>query len=799
MNRFKLIGRQLWRNRLFTLLNIVGLAIGISACWVVFSLVHYEFSFDKKHPDKENIFKVSSAFYEGNEEDKFDGVAAALPKYIQQNISGVELTVPVFKQYFENISQPQESPLVFEEQEDIIGTNNDYFKMVPYTWIAGNKQQALTNPHEVILTESRAKQYFPKIQPKDIIGKTLLYDSTAYAVTGVIKDLNFPSSFTAKEFIKVPQKDWDTDNWTNTNSNNQLFIKFANVKAADSMLKQANKKLFEMTDETFSEFNFTAKFNITPLSELHFTPHLQNNSNPKILYGLIGIGTFLLLLASINYINLSTALIPYRAKEIGIRKTLGEPAANITKAFFIETLIIVLFALLLSWPVIQILTSTLGDYFPEHMEQYSDILPLSLFLLALVLFISVASSIYPTFLINKLRIAEVIKMKGLGKLSLGSISFRKVLIVFQFVIAQLFVVGTFIIGMQLRHIMTSDLGFNYQSVINMGLPYKKNQQADVDPYTFKHALDKYPNIQAVSLGHLPMSSDNWGNTVSRNSESGKIIVNIPLKYVDEEYGAVYDLKILAGRAVSLADTSTGLVINAIAVEKLGFKTPEAAVGETITFNVEKRTIVGVVDNFHVKNFHEVMEPLALLSSTTRGQLNRISIRLNGEMETWQSSLAEVEKEWKTYYPDAPFEYEFYDQKIKNYYEQDYKFSQIINLSTGVTIILSCLGLLGLVTITSAQRTKEIGIRKVMGSTVAGIVGLLSKDYIKLVIISVLIASPIAWWAMQEWLADFAYKIELSWWMFIMPAIATILVAFVTMSYQSMKAAKANPVDSLRDE
>ncbi|MGH2622273.1 MAG: ABC transporter permease, partial [Sphingobacterium sp.] len=344
-----------------------------------------------------------------------------------------------------------------------------------------------------------------------------------------------------------------------------------------------------------------------------------------------------------------------------------------------------------------------------------------------------------------------------------------------------------------------ELGFNYQSVININLPYKKSQQGDVDPYTFKQALTKYPNIHSVSLGHLPMSDDYWGNYISRTTNTGEVKVGMPLKYVDEDYVKVYDLKILAGRAVTLADTMNGIVLNAMAVQALGFKTPQTALGKTINFNEQKRSIVGVIDNFHVKNLHTKMEPLSIISSAHRGQLQKISIRLNGGMETWPLGLANLEKEWKNFYPDAPFAYEFYDQKIKNYYEQDYKFSKIINLATGITILLSCLGLLGLVTITSAQRTKEIGIRKVMGSTISGIVGLLSKDYIKLVFISVLIASPIAWWAVKTWLADFAYKIELSWWMFTIPAVATLIVAFLTMSYQSVKAAKANPVDSLRDE
>ncbi len=801
MKNLNLIFRKLWKNKLFTFLNIIGLAIGISACWIVFRLVNYELSFDKNHAEGEKIFKVYGVFEEIASTDRFDGVPTPLARYIKENLSSVELSVPVYRKYFPKITNSTDSKESFkiEDQENIIETTSDYFKMVPYEWLAGNPKQALQHPNEVILTKSRSNQYFPNIDPKEVVGKTLMYDTTLYSVSGVVKDLESPSSFLAKEFVKVSDDNWNSDLWVSFMSNFTLFVKLKSPNDRDAFVNEVSKKIHEMTKKDFAEMNTKAGAGVTPLADVHFDKNLQNSSNIKVVYGFIGIGVFLLLLATINYINLTTAQVPYRAKEIGIRKTLGEQPFDVTKSFLIETFCICICALLLSWPLTKIFEKAFESYLPANLNSFSDILPVSIFILGLVIFISIASSIYPAYLINKVQISEVIKMKGIGKLSVGSISIRKVLIIFQFVIAQGFVVSTFIMGMQMKHTMTSDLGFNHQALITMQLPYKVDQNADVDPYVFKDALLKHSQVAGVALGHLPLSDNHWGNFVSSTADTGVVKVNVPFKFVDKDYFDVYGIKLLAGRNLNMADTSSGIILNELAIEEMGFKSPEEAIGKAVSAYDRDRTITGVTSNYTSKSFHTEKEGVAMLISKYRGQLQVISVKLHADPKTWKSSIETIEKEWKNIYPNAPFAFKFYDENIRQLYESDHRFSKIINLSTGVTILLSCLGLIGLVTISTAQRTKEIGIRKVLGSSISGIVGLLSKDYIKLVLISILIASPIAWWASNKWLDDFAYKIDITWWMFVIPALATVVIAFLTMSFQSLKAAKANPVDSLRDE
>lgn len=799
MNNLKLIFRQLWRNRLFTLLNIVGLSIGISACWVIFRIVNYEFSFDQKHPDKELIYKVHTSYLENNKTDHFDGIPAPLPAFIKENFSDVALSVPVFSEYFEKVSLPNSKTLVFEDPKEIIGTTPDYFKLTDYRWLQGNKDNVFKQPNEVVLTSSRAKLYFPKKSFADIIGKTLSYDSTLFTVAGIVEDLAYPSSFIGKEFMQIPEKDWTSSIWTSSNSNCQMFIKVKSSQIIAPILKSVDAKFHEMTNEEFKKYGFSMSSNLIPLSELHFTSFAQKSTDKKTMYGIIGIGIFLLILACINYINLTTAQVPHRAKEIGIRKTLGESPKRITIIFFLETFIITLLALLLSWPLVKIIQTSLSSYIPQEMYSFADNSTVLLFIAGTTILISLLSSWYPALLINKVKISEVIKITGGSKVKMGGLSLRKTLIVFQFLIAQIFVVSTFIIAMQLKHSLNSKLGFNKEAIITLQLPYKSYQNTNTDPFTYKHALQRLSVIKHVSLGHLPMSDDHWGNSIVVKSDTGEVRVDHQFKFIDDDYFKLYNINILAGRAIKLSDTTSGIALNLMAIEKLGFKSASEAIGNFVKIQDQDRQIVTVIDNFHSKNMHSKIGPLELRPSNKKGQLKNMSIQLPDHQEKWPVALQQIEKEWKKYYPNAPFKYEFYDQQIKNQYENDTKFSKIINLSTSITILLSCLGLIGLVTITTAQRTKEIGIRKVLGSKISGIIALLSIEYIKLIFISVLIASPIAWWAMNHWLNDFAYKITLSWWMFTIPAVITLLIAFITMSYHSIKAAKANPVESLRDE
>ncbi len=801
MKRINLLFRKLWRNKLFTFLNIIGLAIGISACWTVFRIVNYEFSFDKNHPDKENIYKVYTNTIRNGETSKFDGVRVPVANFIKENIANVDLVAPEYKYYFnKRISFDQKNnPREISDQSQIFGTFKDYFTMVPYTWLAGDKNSVFNNPYEIVLTESRAKVYYPDFKPSELIGKTIQLDSNNYTISGVIQDLSHTSSFLGKEFIPVNKEDLQSDNWDMITSNHHLYVKLNNEKAKATLTNLLSKKNNEVNKEMLAKYNVQFGYGLASLDNLHFEKGINGSVDKKTLYGIIGIGSFLLLLACINYINLTTAQVPFRAKEIGIRKTLGEQPKNVLLSFLTETFIISICALLVSFPLIKSFEKYFASYFPSGINEFSDTLQVTIFLIILVILLTVFSSFYPAYLINKVQIAEVIKMKNVGKLKFGSIPLRKALIIFQFIIAQVFVIATILMGFQIQFMLNKDLGFNHNGIVTLELPYQKDKVIDHSPFLLKESLSQYKSIENVSLGHLPMSGNYFGSAIVLNSDTGALNSQVAIKYGDDNYLDLYNFKLLSGRDLQLSDTSTGIILNEAALTKIGIKEPQQAIGQTITMNEQPRGIVGIVSNFNSNTLHSNIEPLVILPSNNRDQLRSINIKLSKNTGDWKNALASIEKEWKVIYPKDVFEFRFFDEQMKTLYESDYRFSSIINLSSGITILLSCLGLIGLVTITINQRTKEIGIRKVLGSSVSRIIALLSKDYLQLVFISILIATPIAWLMINKWLEGFAYKIDLNIWLFMIPAAATLLIAFFTMFYHSLKAAKANPVDSLRDE
>lgn len=802
MTQLKFIFRKLWRDRFFTFLKVLGLAIGIATCLVVFKIVYYEFSFDRNHPDKENIYQVVVRFNREGEESGFGGVQSAAAEYVKENFAEIEQIVPVNDRFFFNVSLKRLNGERFQKEDpkQIKSTVSEYFDMVPYPWLAGNKNTALSQPNQAVLTQSRAVEYFGEVSPSEIIGKTMDYGGKTYTISGIVADLNFPSSFDGKEFLAIPKTEGEP-NWFSFNSSNKLFVKLdGNQK--ERLLTLLDKKYNEMIPDAWKDEDSSTNYSLLPLSEKHFAEDFSAGdyvANKKILYGLIGIGIFILLLASINYINLSTAQIPYRTKEIGVRKTLGEKGGRITKGFLLETLNIAVLAVLVAIPLSKGFEIFYEDFLPPNIGDYSAAFSIFIFIVCLVAILTVLTGLYPAYLINRVNVSEVLKIQGAGKLSFGNLTIRKAMIVFQFVIAQVFVIGAFIIFSQIKYMINTDLGFKKDAIVNIKLPYKPYQNANVDPFVFKEALKKHPEIRQIALGHTPMNNMHWGNSLYRTTDTGEKELNMNFKYVDNDYVDLFGIEILAGRAPQLRDSVGSVFINEAARVGLDFSSNEEAIGETVQASGKNITIQGVFNDFHQRDLHASKAPLSLMISTDKGTLMNYSIKLPEKSSDWNNALTVLENEWNVFYPNAPFKYEFYDAEIAKLYESDMRQSQMINLATIITIILGCLGLIGLVTLTAYQRTKEIGIRKVLGSSISDVVVLLSKDYLKLIGLAILISIPIAWWAMHKWLEDFAYRIEIKWWMFLVTGIITILIALSAVSFRAIKAAIANPVESLRDE
>ncbi|MGK6350425.1 FtsX-like permease family protein [Parapedobacter sp. DT-150] len=810
-NYIKTTFRHLWRNRLFTALNVLGLAIGISACWIIYRMVDYEYSFDKRFPDADSIYQlVSRSKDEKGYEGGFAGVSKPVVNVLLNDVSGAALVVPMFYRYYNSVTVPngdKDKPAVFDSNTGQVTTLPSYFDMIEYRWLAGNKQTALNAPDKVVLTEKKARGYFPDLTPDQMLGKTLIYDDTLHKqVSGIVAALDYPNSFNLDntEFMRVADADMNHDGWGAKNSNDLVFLKASSQTHPQHIVDQLNAVNKKFNEELFAKFKYESWYELLPLSEKHFAAEFgaqTRTANKNVLYGLMAVGGFLLVLACINYINLSTALLPQRAREIGIRKTLGSTANSLINRFIGETFTVTLFAMLLSFLLTFLASRVFAAFLPEGMFEYVNYGGMFLFMLLLVTVISLLSGLYPAFLSTRVNTVNILKGQTEKTIGRNKLSLRKGLIVFQFLVAQVFIISAVITGQQLNYMLNKDLGFNKDAMLTIDVPYKvynRSENKDKE-FVLKNELERVPSLAGVALGDRPMNNSMMSNTYSYFRDTLEIQQAMHLKFADTAYIGLYDLKLLAGRNIRPSDTINELVINEKAVTAFGFSSPEEAVGQMLVtpFNGNAYPIVGVVSDFHQFGLRAEIQPTAIASQ--KSNLHTFNIKLTKETAQWTGALKAIESEWNKVYPGVPFEYRFYDKFIEEFYESDRNTQILIRAATGITIFISCLGLFGLATLTAFQRSKEIGIRKVLGATVSGIVGLLSKDFVKLVLIAVVIASPIAWWAMNKWLEDFVYRIDIQWWMFAVAGAVAVIIALITVSWQAIRAAVANPVESLRDE
>jgi len=805
-NYLKLTLRHLWRNRAFTFLNVAGLAIGLSAAWIMYQYVSFEFSYDAQNPQRDRIFRVASRFMHDGQASGNAGVSKCLPPAVT-TIAGVELAVPIFDIWVKSVQPglPGENGKRLQDVERVVSTNDQFFKMVNYQWLAGNADGALSQPNQVVLTRSRAQQYFPDVAPVQVLGQTLTYDDTLVVrISGVVEDLDYPSSFIGQEFRSMKEEVPDAGYWSSTNSSDQLYLMLAKDADAKAVLKQVNRVSDEKSKALLSKWKMQRWQILQSLSEVHFATEYGSNvraANKKVLYVMMGVAGFLLLLACINYINLATAQIPQRAREIGIRKTLGSKRGTMLLSFLGETALVAFIATFLAALLTSLFFKGFSDMLPEDVLKFVRYGPTALFLAGLIAVVSLLSGLYPGWLVTRAQPVQVMR----GQIDTGGhkrATLRKGLIVFQFSIAQLFIAGAIIVGQQLNFMLHEDLGFDREAVVLVSVPWKFmfDPQYKGKQFTLRDEVQKLPGVKDVALGQPLFDNSFSSNTHVYHNEKGEAVRrNVYRKYVDSDLIGLYELPLLAGRSLAQSDTVRELVLNETAIKSFGFTSPQAAVGQMIQENDGMSyPVVGVVGDFHTASFFEPIEPLAFMMESD--QLGTLNIRLASRNPAdWQAVFKDLEKTWRQFYPSEAFEYEFYDDKLKYAYESETNMARIINLSTGVALLISCLGLFGLAAFMAQRRTKEIGIRKVLGASIGSLIHLLSKEFLLLVVLAFVIATPIVYFLLSKWLEGFVYRIDLQWWMFAITGLVAIAIAFLTVSFQSIKAALANPVKSLRSE
>ena len=818
-NYFTVALRNFRRNKFFSLINIAGLAIGISASLVIYLIVQHEFNFDNFHKDGDRIYRVVSKMEFPDLTIHNSGVPVPTAKAARAEITGLETVTHFITSYGSKVSVPlagTKSPAVFLNQPNIIYADDEYFKMFDYEWLAGSSQTALKDPFQVVLTESRAKAYFAFASPNDIIGREIIYDdSIKTTVAGVVKDLDKTTDFTFKEFMSRAtientglKEHWSWEEWGSINSNSQMFVKLkketkpAQIEKQLAVLRNKHRERKKEGDDKDD-----TQHRLQALTDIHFNADYdafdQRQAHKPTLYGLLAVASFLLLLGCINFINLTTAQAAQRAKEIGIRKTMGSGKGQLVLQFLSETLLLTLLATLLSVVITPWLIKIFSDFIPPGISFASLNQPDAwFFLLGLIVIVTVLSGLYPAFVLTKFRPVIVLKNQAYtGTSQTRKAWLRKALTVTQFVIAQFLIIATLVVSKQVHYSLNKELGYKRKAIVNFNTRWNFfSDQKDNRRFTLLQKLKTIPEIEKISLaGSAPASGNTSTTTMKFTSDKKLVETMVETKYADTGYFNLYGMKLVAGKNLQQSDTTKEFVINETYAKLLGFAKPGDAVGHLIERNFQV-PITGVIADFHTKSTHQAIKPLAFSSDANNSYTFHLALKPRGEDgEVWKRAMSKVEKAYKELYPEDDFKYEFYDESIANFYKTEQNISRLLKWSAGLCIFISCLGLLGLVIYITNTRTKEIGVRKVLGASVAQIVALLSKDFIALVLVAFLIAFPVAWWVMKNWLQDFVYRTSLSWWVFAVTGSGMVLIAMCILCIRTIKSAIENPVKSLRTE
>ena len=804
-NYFKIAFRNLVKNKFYTSINIIGLAVGIATCLLILLYVLDELSYDRYNSKANRIYRV-------NNEVKFGGNYFDLAQT-------PPLMGPVMVKEFPQVEQCARIRwyggfLVKKGNENLQEGRVAYgdstlFDVFTLPMLAGDPKTALKEPHSLVITESIAKKYFNAV---DVVGKNMIINDTGnYKVTGVIKDIPTQSHFNFDFFVAMSEnEDSRNDNWLSENYSTYIVLrKGTNPKNMEPELNKlmdryVGPQLKDIINLGLDEFKKSGGFvraSLTPLTDIHLHSNkvgeLFGNGNIQIVYIFSVIALFILLIACVNFMNLSTARSSNRAKEVGIRKVLGSLRKSLIRQFLTESLLMsfiaLVFAVVIAWLLLPYFNQLAGKTIHVNLL-FQPYMVISF--ISLMLAVGLLAGSYPAFFLSAFQPVDVLK----GKVSKGFKGswLRNALVVFQFAISIMLIIGTIVIYNQLTYIRNKDIGFNRNQV----LVIQHTDALKAQAATFRNELLHISGVENATIsGYLPVNY-NRSNDAFFTSPSldQKTAMSMQFWGVDENYISTLDIKLLEGRNFSpqFPTDSGGLIINEAAAKFLATKNllnkRLYKIEDVKTKKISELHIIGVIKNFNFSSLREVITPLGLV---LRHEPGNISVRINNA--GIPAVIGQIKNKWQTMASGQPFDYSFMDEQFNNLYTSEQKTGQIFITFALLAIVIACLGLFGLVTYAAEQRTKEIGIRKVLGANVANIVAMISKDFLKLVFIAFLFAFPLAWWAMNKWLQDFAYRVNMGWWIFFIAGAVAILIALLTVCFQAIKAAMANPVKSLRTE
>ncbi len=806
-NHLKIAWRNISRNRVYSAINVLGLALGVCACIIIYVIISYEFSFDTFHPDKERIYRIIGDVTESTGDKLHYGkLPMPLSAAARQGLSGFDAIAGI-SPYNAKISIPQgagKPAKQFVNSSQGTGAviaEPQYFDIFKYQWLAGNASTALNAPLKVVLTESKAHQYFGPVAPDQMIGKQVIYDdSLKVSVSGVVKDWGKNTDLAYTEFISSGtinssflKTTLNPGSWAEGDMSTWVFVKLSKGAVPERLNSQM---LYLIKTHADPKMKLTPW--LQPLSAIHFYADVVENpfrtANMPTLYSLMAIALFILILAVINFINLSTAQSIRRAKEVGVRKVLGSNRASLVFQFLTETLVLTLFAVSLAVLFVSPVLNAFRSFIPDGVTFTFFNPSILLFLVGVTIVTSLLAGLYPAKVLSSY--LPALSLKG-AAVQTGSEKWllRKGLIVFQFSVSLVFIIGTIVIARQLSYTRHKGLGFSADAMITVETP-----GGDSIGKT-RVAVQKIKQIAGVSNVALAWATP--GDAKSMRIKFNRADVKeTPVAQVDgnEDLVPAYQIKLLAGRNLRHADSVNEFVINAAMSRYMGYRDPNDAIGKTVYWFNKPYPVVGVVADFHSSSLHSPIIPLCIINRVDRERTLVIKLATKGQYaDNVAATLSQVEKAWKSVYRDGPFDYRFYDELLAIKYEKDRQTATLMDTAMAITIFISCIGLFGLALFTAQKRAKEISIRKILGASAANIATMLSKDFIVLVIVALVIASPVAWYFMNHWLQGFAYRINISPWIFILAGSGAVIIALITVSFQAIRAAVANPVKSLKSE
>lgn len=802
-NYLKIALRSLWNKKAFASINILGLAIGLATCMLILLFVQHELSYDRFNKDADRIFRVTLHGRIGGNDINIAGASAPAGPALMRDYPGVEAYTRLNTNGTFLVKKEEKRFL----EERVIFADSNFFNFFSIPLLKGDANSVLKEPQTVVLTKSTALKYFGKEDP---IGKSLTMGTSGlFRVTGVCEDVPSNSHFHYDFFgsmksIKLGEK------WLSSGAHTYVLLRkgYPVEKLAGQMPQLVRKyigpEIQEFLGMSYDEYLRKGDrfgFNLQPLTDIHLTSNLENelegNSNIKYIYIFTAIATFILLIACINFMNLSTAGSAGRAKEVGIRKVMGSVRQQLMLQFLTESVLVTLFALLIAFGLVVLLLPGFNNLAGKQFDLQS-ILNARMIAYALTgcLVVGLLAGSYPAFFLSAFRPVAVLK----GSIQAGVKSgwLRNTLVTVQFVVSIAMIIGTMVVYQQLRFIQNKNVGFDKEQVLILHDTYLLGGKAK----TFKETLANLSAVSSVTLaGYIPAGPSNSGNDGFLPESVGNSIT--PYRFttyqVDEEYLKTLGIGLVTGRNFSkeFGGDSASVLINEAAAKQFGWENPIGkrvrTIGNGTPESKKFYTVVGVTKDFHFRSMHERIAPLVMLYG---GDQYQIAIRI--KTNDIPGLLKQLEKSWKAI-SDNPFAYSFLNERFNKMYESEQRVGKLFGIFAGLAVMIACLGLFGLAAFTTIQRTKEIGVRKVLGASVLSIVSLLSKDFVKLVGIAIVIASPLAWYGMNQWLSDFAYKIDIEWWVFLLAGVLAVGVALLTVSFQSIKAALVNPVKSLRSE